>query len=76
MAMAPHPPCPQVPLVVVSDCTPLFVMAPLSTFPQVPLIMVSDRINRRLKSDNWGNIIFWLSFCVVGQVCVGGEMGG
>ena len=38
--------------------------------------MVSDRINRQLKSDNWGNIIFWLSFCVVGQVCVGGEMGG
>ncbi|GAX78660.1 hypothetical protein CEUSTIGMA_g6098.t1 [Chlamydomonas eustigma] len=34
---------------------------------QVPLILISDRINRALKSDNWGNIIFWLSFCVVGQ---------
>ena len=58
---------------MVSDA-PCIVMASLP--PQVPLIMVSDRINRRLKSDNWGNIIFWLSFCVVGQVCVGGEMGG
>ena len=29
--------------------------------------MISDKVNKRLKSDNWGNIIFWLSFCVVGQ---------
>jgi diacylglycerol O-acyltransferase-1 len=35
---------------------------------QVPLIIISDKINRKLKSDQWGNIIFWLSFCVVGQV--------
>ena len=32
------------------------------------MILISDRVNKLLKSDNWGNIIFWLSFCVVGQV--------
>lgn len=37
---------------------------------QVPLVILSDNINRRLKSDQWGNLIFWLSFCMVGQpVC-------
>ncbi len=38
---------------------------------QVPLIIISDTINRKLKSDLWGNLIFWMSFCVVGQpVCM------
>lgn len=34
---------------------------------QIPLIMISDWINKRHKSSQWGNIIFWISFCVVGQ---------
>uniref|UniRef100_A0A7R9VM43 O-acyltransferase n=1 Tax=Chlamydomonas euryale TaxID=1486919 RepID=A0A7R9VM43_9CHLO len=37
---------------------------------QVPLIIISEKIKRRLNSDQWGNIMFWLSFCIVGQpVC-------
>lgn len=34
---------------------------------QVPLISLTEAIRKRLKSDSWGNIIFWLSFCVLGQ---------
>lgn len=34
---------------------------------QVPLISLTEALRKRLKSDSWGNIIFWLSFCVLGQ---------
>lgn len=34
---------------------------------QVPLISLTEAIRKRLKSDSWGNIIFWASFCVLGQ---------
>jgi diacylglycerol O-acyltransferase-1 len=35
--------------------------------PQVPLIMVTELLHKRLKMDTLGNMIFWASFCVVGQ---------
>jgi hypothetical protein len=34
---------------------------------QVPLITLTEAIRRRLKSDALGNMIFWCSFCVLGQ---------
>lgn len=42
---------------------------------QVPLSMLTDNLKQRLKSDMWGNVIFWLSFCVVGQVRPPGGQG-
>ena len=38
---------------------------------QIPLIMISDWIRKRNKEQQWGNIIFWVSFCILGQpICV------
>ena len=37
---------------------------------QVPLILFSQFLQRKF-GDRWGNIIFWVSFCVVGQpICL------
>lgn len=59
----------------------VLVMVPLkltSTFPwsfvgmmmQVPLIFLSQFLQRNF-GDRWGNIIFWVSFCFVGQpICL------
>ena len=38
---------------------------------QLPLVYLTDALKDRLKNEQVGNIIFWLSFCVVGQpMCV------
>lgn len=34
---------------------------------QVPLVLITEHIHKRLKRDEAGNIVFWLTFCVVGQ---------
>ena len=38
---------------------------------QVPLIIITDFLTRALQGTkygaNWGNVIFWISFCVFGQ---------
>ena len=34
---------------------------------QVPLMAVTELLKRRLKSDRVGNVIFWVSFCFLGQ---------
>lgn len=34
---------------------------------QVPLMYITQYIQRRLKSEHAGNLVFWLSFCVLGQ---------
>lgn len=35
--------------------------------PQVPLITLTEVLRKRLKADTLGNMVFWLSFCVLGQ---------
>ncbi|KAG2493012.1 hypothetical protein HYH03_008675 [Edaphochlamys debaryana] len=38
---------------------------------QVPLIMLTEKLRQRLRRDELGNYVFWITFCVVGQpVCV------
>jgi diacylglycerol O-acyltransferase-1 len=34
---------------------------------QVPLVSLTESLRRRLRSDALGNLIFWGSFCVLGQ---------
>ena len=35
---------------------------------QVPLMQLSEILRKKLNRDDWGNYIFWITFCVVGQV--------
>ncbi len=35
--------------------------------PQVPLVLLTEYLKKRLKSDTWGNYLFWITFCMVGQ---------
>eukprot|EP00798_Chlamydomonas_sp_ICE-L_P009854 gene9854-7744_t len=34
---------------------------------QVPLVALSEFVKHKIKRDDWGNIIFWVSFCILGQ---------
>eukprot|EP01025_Chloroclados_australasicus_P052422 TRINITY_DN6110_c0_g2_i2.p1 TRINITY_DN6110_c0_g2~~TRINITY_DN6110_c0_g2_i2.p1 ORF type:complete len:673 (-),score=48.10 TRINITY_DN6110_c0_g2_i2:283-2301(-) len=34
---------------------------------QVPLVFISEWMKKKFKSDQMGNIMFWVLFCVVGQ---------
>lgn len=34
---------------------------------QVPLITLTELLRKRLKADTLGNMVFWASFCVLGQ---------
>jgi len=34
---------------------------------QVPLMWVTEILKRRFKNDRLGNVIFWVSFCFLGQ---------
>lgn len=34
---------------------------------QVPLITATELLRKRLKADTFGNMVFWASFCVLGQ---------
>lgn len=31
--------------------------------------MLTEQLRKKLGRDDVGNIVFWLSFCVVGQPC-------
>jgi diacylglycerol O-acyltransferase-1 len=33
----------------------------------VPLVLLTEYLKKRLKSDTWGNYLFWITFCMVGQ---------
>ena len=34
---------------------------------QVPLMYATGWLKKRLKNDQVGNLIFWVTFCIVGQ---------
>ena len=34
---------------------------------QVPLVTITDRLKKATGSDLCGNVIFWISFCILGQ---------
>ena len=34
---------------------------------QVPLIWVTEVLKKKVGNDHLGNMIFWISFCFVGQ---------
>jgi hypothetical protein len=34
---------------------------------QIPLIILTKKIDKRMPGSSIGNIIFWISFCLVGQ---------
>jgi diacylglycerol O-acyltransferase-1 len=31
------------------------------------MISITENLKKRLKSATWGNYVFWITFCVVGQ---------
>lgn len=39
----------------------------LAMMAQLPLIFLTKWIDRRYRGSSFGNIIFWISFCFVGQ---------
>lgn len=41
-------------------------MIPLS-LRQVPLMYITDYLHKRMKNEYAGNLVFWCTFCVVGQ---------
>lgn len=34
---------------------------------QIPLVYLTKYLDRRFKGSSIGNVIFWLTFCVLGQ---------
>lgn len=34
---------------------------------QVPLVVITENLKTKVKSDTWGNYIFWTTFCMFGQ---------
>lgn len=34
---------------------------------QLPLVMITKKLVRKFPGSSMGNILFWVSFCVVGQ---------
>ena len=41
----------------------------LGMMGQVPLVFLTKYLDRKFKGSSVGNIIFWLTFCVLGQPC-------
>jgi len=39
----------------------------LGMMGQVPLVWITKYLTKKLPGTSMGNVIFWLSFCVVGQ---------
>ena len=39
----------------------------LAMMGQIPLIVLTKKIDKKIPGSSVGNIIFWLSFCIVGQ---------
>eukprot|EP00884_Botryococcus_braunii_P001150 jgi/Botrbrau1/11035/Bobra.92_2s0008.1 len=34
---------------------------------QVPMVYLTEYLKKRFKSDQIGNLVFWISFCIIGQ---------
>mmetsp|Transcript_69190 Transcript_69190/g.144514 ORF Transcript_69190/g.144514 Transcript_69190/m.144514 type:complete len:619 (-) Transcript_69190:873-2729(-) len=52
-------------------CHTLRLWAFFGMMAQLPLVGLTAAIDRKLKGSQLGNIIFWISFCIVGQpLCV------
>ena len=34
---------------------------------QVPLVLLTDRLKKVARNDQYGNMLFWLTFCIIGQ---------
>ena len=54
-------------LVVGVPCHVLRLWAFTGIVAQLPLIAFTNWTSKRLKNDQLGNIVFWLSFCIFGQ---------
>eukprot|EP00804_Cyclotella_cryptica_P012557 CCRYP_014715-RA/>CCRYP_014715-RA protein AED:0.01 eAED:0.01 QI:22/1/1/1/1/1/3/4001/752 len=48
-------------------CHMIRVWSFLAMMGQIPLIILTKKIDRRMPGSSIGNIIFWISFCLVGQ---------
>ena len=48
-------------------CHTVRVWALLGMMSQVPLVVVTKHLDRQLEGSQFGNIIFWVSFCIFGQ---------
>jgi diacylglycerol O-acyltransferase-1 len=49
---------------------PLHMIRPwayLGMMAQLPLVWITKTLTKKLPGTSMGNIIFWLSFCIVGQ---------
>lgn len=42
-------------------------MSLLHVTTQVPLVFITEFLKQKAKSDQVGNFIFWISFCIIGQ---------
>ena len=36
-------------------------------FVQVPLVFITESLKKWAHSDHYGNVIFWVTFCMIGQ---------
>jgi len=58
-------------LLVSVPCHVFRFWAFLGMMAQLPLVWITGLIDERLKGSRIGNVIFWISFCIVGQpLCV------
>ena len=49
-------------------CTGTYTTADiLCDAPQVPMVIVTEWLKRKIKKPFVGNVIFWISFCIIGQ---------
>lgn len=48
-------------------CHNLQIWSFLAMMGQLPLIFITKMIDKRMPNSSVGNIIFWLSFCAIGQ---------
>ena len=39
----------------------------LGMMAQIPLVFITKYFDNRWPGSSWGNVIFWISFCIVGQ---------
>lgn len=58
-------------LLVSIPCHTMRLWAFFGMMAQLPLVHLTAAIDHRLKGSQIGNVIFWISFCIVGQpLCV------
>ncbi len=39
----------------------------LGIMGQVPMMWLTEALRKRLQNDMLGNLVFWVSFCIIGQ---------